>query len=132
MTLGLGNAFFRLTYCLDALTGGHALRLAQGGLGIRSMATNQAINAIGFAFFTFLSIPFAIVPAAFVLAIFTYVTGLALAPLLATFCRYSASNPHCPRCNGNSLMRRAAIIEAAIGIASLIAFPLALALILPN
>lgn len=37
MTLGLGNAFFLLTYCLDSLTGRYAERLALGGLGIRSM-----------------------------------------------------------------------------------------------
>ena len=48
--------------------------------------TNQAIDAIGFALFTFLAIPFAIVPAAFALAIFTYVTGIALAPWIATVC----------------------------------------------
>ena len=45
MTLGLGNAFFRLTYCLDALTGRYAKRLALGGLGIRSMTNIDAIEA---------------------------------------------------------------------------------------
>ena len=46
--------------------------------------TDKAVDAIGFALFTLLAIPFAIVPVAFVMAIFTYVTGIALAPWIAT------------------------------------------------
>lgn len=46
--------------------------------------TNQAIDAIGFALFTFLAIPFAIVPAAFAMAFFSYVTGIELAAWIAT------------------------------------------------
>ena len=46
--------------------------------------TETALYNIGFALFTLLAIPFAIVPVAFALAIFTYVTGIALAPWIAT------------------------------------------------
>ena len=50
--------------------------------------TETALYNIGFALFTLLAIPFAIVPTAFALAIFTYVTGIALAPWVATIAAF--------------------------------------------
>lgn len=42
------------------------------------------LDHIGFALFTLLALPFAIVPAAFAMALFATITGITLAPWVAT------------------------------------------------
>lgn len=52
---------------------------------------DKAITAIGILAFAIVATGFVIVPVAFIVAIFTYVTGIAIAPWIATAIAFPVS-----------------------------------------